>query len=67
MIMTVRSLGHYLNQLLDEDGKFDVEVVNTIKKKAKDSPGVTAAEREFLADNFLKKYRHRFDSEATGP
>jgi uncharacterized protein (DUF362 family) len=65
MIMTVRSLGHYLNQLLDEDGKFDVEVVNTIKKKAKDSPGVTAAEREFLADNFLKKYRHRFDSEAT--
>lgn len=63
--MPGRNLEHYLKQLLEEEKKFDPEVVDTIKRRAKGRPGLTKHERKFLGDKFLGEYRDRFDSEAT--
>ncbi len=63
--MSVRRLKAYLRRLLREDRTFDGGVVETVKGLAQGRRGVTAAERKFLTENFLEKYRDRFDSGET--
>ena len=65
MAVTVRNLEIYLKQLLDENRNFDATVVETIKNKAMDDPGLTEDELRFLIKNFLVKYRGRFDTTKT--